>query len=233
MLPSVSSVPRRRNQGTQCYAARGRCSRHRLQTIAESFMRAVRCTARFRLSFEFLSDPWLCAHQQAMKKVDPATVQRRSSAVANLFTPKVTSMLWPCACSARTVNVSWLWCEQAAGTAVAAAIGAQSMHWRSSHVVMASPGAESVGHGRPQRSPAMAAIAYRRPICLFWGRGGSLRTASPASGAPPTRIRHVYCTHTDGPEPPTRVYMPITHRERASVMHSDLTHTVNVGGTEV
>ena len=61
----------------------------------------------------------------------------------------------------------------------------------------------------------------------------SLRTASPASGAPSTRIRHAECTYTDGPEPPARVYMPITHRERASVMHSDLAHAVNVGGTEV
>ena len=192
MLPSVSSVPRRRNQGAQCYAARGRCSRHRLQTIAESLMRAVRCTARFGLSFEFLSDPWLCTQQQATKKVDPVTVQRRSSAVANLFTPKVTSMLWPCACSARTVNVSWLWCEQAAGTAVAAAIGAQSMHWRSSHVVMASPGAESVGHGRPQRLPAMAAIGVRD---AFYGVAGGASERPPQLLGRPLRAPGMYTVH--------------------------------------
>ena len=105
MLPSVSSVPRRRNQGAQCYAARGRCSRHRLQTIAESLMRAVRCTARFGLSFEFLRDPWLCAHQQATEKMDPATVQRRSSAVSDAFTPPFTPI--SSAHIQRAVNVSW------------------------------------------------------------------------------------------------------------------------------
>ena len=31
-------------------------------------MTAVRRTVRFGLSFEFLSDPWLCAHQQAAEK---------------------------------------------------------------------------------------------------------------------------------------------------------------------
>ena len=60
--------------------------------------RAVR---RSRLSFEFLSDPWLCAHQQATEKVNPATVQRRSAAVADVFTATSTPIS-----SARAVNVS-------------------------------------------------------------------------------------------------------------------------------
>jgi hypothetical protein len=102
MLPSVSGVPRRRNQGAQCYAARGRCSRHRLQTIAESVTRAVRRGAPFGLSFEFQSDPGLCAHQQATEKKDPATVQRRSAAAADAFTPPFTPISSACA-----VNVSW------------------------------------------------------------------------------------------------------------------------------
>ena len=60
-------------------------------------MTAARRTARFGLSFEFLSDPWLCAHQQAAEKVNPATVQRRSAAAADAFTPPFTPISSACA----------------------------------------------------------------------------------------------------------------------------------------
>ena len=62
---------------------------------------AARRTAQVGLSFEFLSDPWLFAHQQATEKVNPATVQRLSAAVADVFTATSTPIS-----SARAVNVS-------------------------------------------------------------------------------------------------------------------------------
>ena len=65
-----------------------RCARS--GAVRYGIMRAVRRGASFGLSFEFLSDPWLCAHQQATGKVNPATVQRRSAAVADAFTPPFT-----------------------------------------------------------------------------------------------------------------------------------------------
>ena len=71
-------------------------------TARTTIMTAARRTARVGLSFEFLSDPWLCAHQQATEKVDTATVQRRSAAAADAFTPPFTPISSACA-----VNVSW------------------------------------------------------------------------------------------------------------------------------
>ena len=76
-----------------------RCARS--GAVRYGIMRAVRRGASFGLSFEFLSDPWLCAHQQATGKVNPATVQRRSAAVADAFTPPFTPVSSACA-----VNVS-------------------------------------------------------------------------------------------------------------------------------
>ena len=74
-------------------------------SAANRLTRAVRYTAWFGLSFEFLSDPWLCTHQKATEKVDPATVQRRSTAVADAFTPPFTPI--SSAHIQRAVNVSW------------------------------------------------------------------------------------------------------------------------------
>ena len=99
-------------------------------------------------------------------------------------------------------------------------------------MVMASPGAESVGHGRPQRLPAMAAIGVRD---AFYGVAGGASERPPQLLGRPLRASGMQTAHirTAQSRPHVCTYMPITHRERASVMHSDLTHTVNVGGTEV
>ena len=56
----------------------------RAQSSSQSLTRVGRRPARVGLIFEFPSNPWLCAHQQATKKVDPATVQRRSAAAADV-----------------------------------------------------------------------------------------------------------------------------------------------------
>ena len=82
-----------------------------------------------------------------MKKVDPATVQRRSSAVADAFTPSFTSIS-----SERAVNVSWLWCEQVAEPAVSAAVGAQRAPQRTRHLSLASRGAETKANRTTRRA---------------------------------------------------------------------------------
>ena len=74
----------------------------RAQSSSQSLTRVGHRPARFGLIFEFPSNPWLCAHQQATEKVNPATVQRRSAAVADVFTATFTPIS-----SARAVNVSW------------------------------------------------------------------------------------------------------------------------------
>ena len=76
----------------------------------------------------------------------------------------------------------------------------------------------------------MAAIGVRD---AFSGVAGGASERPPQLLWRPLRASGMYTVHIRTAQSRPRVYMPITHRERASVMHSDLTHTVNVGGTEV
>ena len=108
------------------------------------------------------------------------------TAVANLFTPKVASMLWPCACGTCAVNVAWRWCEQVAGSAVSAALGARRALWRCDHLSPASRGAETVAHGSPRRFPAMAAIGVDTGKCRV-----GLRICTGAQGGLPSSSHSV------------------------------------------
>ena len=109
--------------------------------------------------------PYACdAHAQMLRASSVGASARgmpvdSQLVISSIFTPPFTPI--SSAHIQRAVNVSWLWCEQVAEPAVAAATGAQRVLRRCCHLSQASRGAETKARSATRRAADAAAIGCK------------------------------------------------------------------------